>query len=142
VRGEVAIASAKLAYQIYKELFRSERFEKLAALGARSQRLLWASTSTKNPNYDDLKYVESLVGPETINTVTVETLDAYRDHGEPKGRLEEDLAKARLVLEQLPALGIDLGSVTAQLEHEGIEKFNKAFDRLMSALSEEIVLAV
>src|ERR1043166_3694564 len=90
VRGQVAIASARMAYQIYKEIFRSERFRKLASRGARVQRLLWASTSTKNPAYSDLKYVETVIGPDTINTVTVETLDAYRDHGDPKASLDQD----------------------------------------------------
>jgi transaldolase len=134
VRGEVAIASAKAASQMYKDLFGSDRFAQLAARGARSQRLLWASTSTKNPAYSDLKYVDALIGPETINTVTVETLDAYRDHGKPKPTLEQDVAKAKWVLEQLSKLEIDLSKVTAQLENEGVEKFNKAFDNLSRAL--------
>lgn len=142
VRGEVAIASAKVAYQIYKKLFSGERFQRLVAQGARGQRLLWASTSTKNPDYSDLKYVEALIGEDTINTVTLETLDAYRDHGEPKLRLEDDLAKAEWVLEQLPTAGIDLNAVTTQLEDEGVEKFNQAFDKLMSVLSQEIVSAL
>jgi transaldolase len=142
VRGEVAIASAKAAYQMYKELFGSDRFAQLAARGARSQRLLWASTSTKNPAYSDLKYVDALIGPETINTVTVETLDAYRDHGKPKPTLEQDVAKAKWVLEQLSKLEIDLSKVTAQLENEGVEKFNKAFDNLSRALSNKAGLAL
>ncbi len=134
-------ASATMAYQIYKELFGGERFEKLAARGARGQRLLWASTSAKNPDYSDLKYVEPLIGAETINTVTIETFDAYRDHGKPEARLEQDVAQAAWVMEQLPALGIDIDRVTQQLEDEGVEKFNQAFDKLMSALAGKKVLA-
>ena len=105
VRGQVAIASAKMAYQIYKEIFGSDRFRKLAAQGARVQRLLWASTSTKNPDYSDVKYVEALIGPDTVNTAPLETLDAYRDHGEPKARLEQDVKEARRVLERLAGTG-------------------------------------
>jgi len=134
VRGQVAIASATMAYQIYKEIFQSERFQKLADRGARVQRLLWASTSTKNPDYSDLKYVESLIGSDTINTVTVETLDAYRSHGEPKARLEQNVEQAGWVLQRLPELGINLDQVTQQLEDEGVERFNQSFDKLMNAL--------
>jgi len=135
-RGQVAIASARMAYQIYKEICRSDRFRKLSARGARVQRLLWASTSTKNPDYSDVKYVEALIGPETVNTVPLETLDAYRDHGEPIVRLEQDVQEARRVLEQLPGLGIDIDRVTQQLEDEGVEKFNKPFDKLMETLGQ------
>ncbi len=134
VRGQVAIASAKTAYQIYREIFQSERFQKLADCGARVQRLLWASTSTKNPDYSDLKYVESLIGPDTINTVTVETLDAYRDHGKPNASLEQDVEHAGWVLQRLPELGISIDQATQQLEDEGVAKFNHAFDKLMNAL--------
>lgn len=137
LHGQVAIASAKMSYQIYKELFGSERFEKLAAQGARGQRLLWASTSAKNLNYSDLKYIEPLIGPDTINTLTTETFEAYRDHGKPEARLERDLEQAARILKQLPALGINLDDVTRQLEFEGIEKFNRAFDQLISSLAEK-----
>jgi transaldolase len=136
VRGQVAIASAKMAYQLYKEIFQSEQFQKLADRGARVQRLLWASTSTKNPDYSDLKYVETLIGRDTINTVTVETLDAYRDHGQSKASLDSDVEKAGWVLQRLPELGINLDQVTQQLEDEGVEKFNQAFDKLMKALTQ------
>lgn len=134
VRGQVAIASAKMAYQVYKEILQGERFQKLADRGARVQRLLWASTSTKNPDYSDLKYVETLIGRDTINTVTVETLDAYRDHGQSKASLDRDVEQAGWVLQRLPELGINLDQVTQQLEDEGVEKFNQAFDKLMKAL--------
>ncbi len=136
VRGQVAIASAKMAYQIYKEIFGSERFKKLAAQGARVQRLLWASTSTKNPDHSDVKYVEALIGPDTVNTAPLETLDAYRDHGEPKARLEQDVEEARRVLERLPELGISIDKVTQRLEDEGVDKFNKPFDKLMETLAQ------
>ena len=132
--GEVAIASAKVAYSIYHEIFGSRRFKALAAKGARVQRLLWASTSTKNPAYPDLKYVEPLIGPETINTLPVETLNAYRDHGQPAVTLPQGLEKAAAVLQRLPELGIDLNRVTQQLEDEGVEKFNQPYDNLMRTL--------
>lgn len=134
-RGQVAIASAKMAYQIYKEMFWSGRFKELAVQGARVQRLLWASTSTKNPDESDVKYVEALIGPDTVNTVPLEILDAYRDHGDPKARLEHDVEEARLVLERLPELGISLDHVTRQLEDDGVEKFNKPFDKLLQTLA-------
>jgi len=134
--GQVAIASAKMAYQIYKEIFSSARFEKLAARGARAQRLLWASTSTKNPDYSDVKYVEAIIGADTVTTVPLETMDAYRDHGNPKACLEQDVEAARRVLERLPELGISIDEVTQQLVDEGIEKFNKPFDKLMETVAQ------
>jgi transaldolase len=135
-QGQVAIASAKMAYQIYKEIFASQRFGKLAAHGARVQRLLWASTSTKNPNYRDVKYVEALIGPDTVNTAPMETIDAYRDHGKPDARLEQGVEEARRVLGGLAELGINIDTVTQQLEDEGVDKFNKPFDKLMETLAQ------
>jgi transaldolase len=135
-RGQTAIASAKMAYRIYKEVFGGGRFGNLAAQGARVQRLLWASTSTKNPEYSDVRYVEALIGPDTVNTAPLETLNAYRDHGEPRARLEQDVEEARRVLERLPELGIDIDKVTQLLEDEGVEKFNKPFDKLMETLAQ------
>ncbi|MEJ2586520.1 MAG: transaldolase [Deltaproteobacteria bacterium] len=137
LHGRVAVSSAKAAYQIYKDIFGQERFARLAEQGARTQRVLWASTSTKNPDYSDVKYVEALIGPETVNTLPKETLDAYRDHGTPAGRLERDLAEAEDVLDALSQLDIDLGQVTGQLEDEGIEKFNKPYDALIKTLKEK-----
>jgi transaldolase len=134
VRGQVAIASAKVAYQIYKEIFSSDGFRKSTALGARVQRLLWASTGTKNLDYSDVKYVEALIGPNTVNTVPLETIDAYRDHGDPKPRLEQDVREAKRIMARLPELGINIDKATQQLENEGVEKFNKPFDKLMEAL--------
>uniref|UniRef100_A0A7V6A5T0 Transaldolase n=1 Tax=Desulfobacca acetoxidans TaxID=60893 RepID=A0A7V6A5T0_9BACT len=132
--GEVAIASAKLAYVIYKRVFGTERFKALVIKGARTQRLLWASTSTKNPAYADVKYVEPLIGPDSVNTLPPETLDAYRDHGNPASRLEEGVDHAAAVLQRLPELHIDINQVTQQLEDEGIEKFNKPYDSLIKTL--------
>jgi len=134
--GQVAVASAKMAYQIYKEIFGSDQFKKLAAQGARAQRLLWASTSTKNAAYSDVKYVEALIGPHTVNTAPMETLDAYRDHGDPKARLEQEIEESRSVLERLSELGIRIDDVTRQLEDEGVKKFNEPFDKLMETLAQ------
>ncbi|MBI5593429.1 MAG: transaldolase [Deltaproteobacteria bacterium] len=136
LHGQVAIASAREAYQIFKEIFHGERFRSLAEKGARTQHVLWASTSTKNPDYADVKYVEPLIGSETINTLPRETIDAYRDHGNPARRLEEGLDEARNVLKRLPEFGINIDEVTRQLEDEGIEKFNKPYDSLMKTLEE------
>jgi transaldolase len=135
VRGQVAIASAKMAYQLYKEIFGSGRFKTLADRGAPAQRLLWASTSTKNPDESDVKYVEALIGPDTVNTAPLETLAAYRDHGDPKARLEQDIMEARLVMERLQTLGINIDQVTQQLEDDGVMKFNKPFDKLLQTLA-------
>ena len=134
--GQIAIASARMAYQNYKEIFAGDRFRKLATKGARVQRLLWASTGAKNPDYSDVKYVEALIGPDTVNTVPLETLNAYRDHGEPKSRLEHDVKEAHWLLQQLPELGIDIDNVTRQLEDEGVEKFIKPFDKLMETVAQ------
>jgi len=123
-----------MAYSIYKRIFSNERFQALAAKGARPQRVLWASTGAKNPEYSDVKYVEALIGPDTVNTMPVETLNAYRDHGAPAPRLEEGLDQAASILQRLPELGIDLNQITQQLEDEGIEKFDNPYDSLRRAL--------
>lgn len=141
VSGQTAISSAKAAYHIYKEVFGADDFKKIAAKGASVQRLLWASTGAKNPDYSDVKYVDALIGPETVNTVPVKTLDAYREHGAPEASLEKDAAGAWRVLKLLPALGIDPDKVTRQLEEEGVEKFNKPFDKLLEALAQKAALA-
>jgi transaldolase len=140
--GQVAIASAKEAYQMYKEIFGGKRFCELQERGARPQKVLWASTSTKNPNYPDVKYVEPLIGPQTINTLPQETLNAYRDHGDPAPRLEENIEEAREVMGLLPELGIDIDLLTQQLEDEGIDKFNKPFDDLMANLEQKRAAAL
>jgi transaldolase len=137
LQGQIAIACAKVAYQMYKEMFSSDRFMKLVDQGARTQRLLWASTSTKNPAYSDTKYVEALIGPDTINTVPIETLNAYRAHGHPEQSLDQNVSEAYHHLNKLAAVGIDLNAVTQQLEDEGVEKFIAAADRSMASLEEK-----
>lgn len=135
--GEVAIDSAKMAYQIYKEVFSGERFQQLAGKGANKQKVLWASTSTKDPSFSDVKYVEALIGKDTINTLPLETIDAFRDHGNAQARLEENMDKVKSELEKLAQNGIDLAAVSDQLEKEGIEKFNKSFNQLLQAIGEK-----
>jgi transaldolase/glucose-6-phosphate isomerase len=137
LRGETAIASAKVAYQIYQEIFGSQRFQKLSQRGAHPQRLLWASTSTKNPEYSDVKYVETLIGQATVNTIPLETITAYREHGKPASRLEEATRAANHVLEGLQRAGINLDALTQELEDEGVKKFSQAFEKLMAALQEK-----
>lgn len=137
IHGEVATASAKVAYQDYKVLLTRPRMQSLIALGAHPQRLLWASTGTKNPAYSDIKYIEPLIGPETINTMPLETINAYRDHGHPAIRLEDELETAKLVLQELAELGIDLEAMTQQLEDEGVEKFSTAYNQLLQTLEQK-----
>lgn len=134
LKGQTAVASARMAYRLHHEMFRSPRFAALAEQGAQVQRPLWASTSVKNPAFSDVKYVEALIGPNTVTTLPVETLDAYRDHGKPAIRVDEDPKGSERILAMLEEAGIDLDAVTRQLEEEGIEKFNKPFDSLMAAL--------
>ncbi|MEO5999565.1 MAG: transaldolase [Chitinophagaceae bacterium] len=134
LKGEVAIASAKKAYEIYKDIFSGERFKTLEAMGAKRQRVLWASTSTKDATFSDVKYVESLIGPETINTITLETLNAFKDHGQAKNSLEDNSSKATKVLADLKEKGIDLDVITQKLEDEGIDKFNRAYDKILDAI--------
>jgi transaldolase/glucose-6-phosphate isomerase len=135
--GQVAISCAREAYQIFEEIFSSSRFNLLAENGAGKQRLLWASTSTKDPRYSDVKYVEALIGSETVNTIPLETLNAYRDHGDPGLRIEQDLISSRRILDSLPNMGIDLKQATEQLEHEGVHKFSRSFDRLMASIEKK-----
>jgi transaldolase len=137
LHGQAAIASARAAYGLYRDLFYSPRFNRLARLGARTQRLLWASTSTKNPAYSDVKYVEPLVGVDTINTLPIETIDAYRDHGKPSLQLDQGMAEARRFLKDFGKMGINLNAATQQLENEGVEKFNKALEQLMAVIDEK-----
>jgi transaldolase len=132
LKGKLAIANAKLAYQSYKEIFSGDRWQALEAKGASSQRCLWASTSTKNPDYPDTIYVEELVGPETVNTMPRELIEAVQDHAKIEDRLEQDLDGARKVLEDLEAAGIDYDDVVETLEREGVEKFAKSFKELFA----------
>ena len=133
--GKVAIASAKRAYLLYQELFAGPRWAALQAQGAQPQRLLWASTGNKNPNYDDLKYVEALIGPNTVNTIPVDTLDLYRTNGHPAARLTDALDQD--VLGSLPSLGLHLEALTDQLEREGAQKFTEPFAKLLAVLEQQ-----
>jgi transaldolase len=137
LKGKIAIASAKKAYEIFKRAFSGTRWEKLAAKGAKVQRLLWASTSSKDPSFKDTKYIESLIGPDTVNTIPLETIEAFRDHGIAKNTLGDDLDKATEILSRLKEGGIDLDIITQKLEDEGIEKFNKAFEKLLQAIGKQ-----
>jgi transaldolase len=134
LKGKLAVANAKLAYQHYRETFTGPRWEFLVSKGATPQRVLWASTSTKNPQYPDTMYVEELIGPDTINTMPEETIMAYQDHGDPEPRLERGLDEAHRVFEELAQAGVDYDDVTRTLEREGVEKFAASFDELMLAL--------
>ena len=135
LKGKVAIANAKMAYQDYKHLFAGDRWEKLAAKGAKPQRLLWASTGTKNKDYSDVLYVEELIGPNTVNTVPPATLDAFRDHGKVRDSLEENVEDARHVLEELERSGISLDAITAELVKDGVKQFADAADKLYGAVA-------
>jgi transaldolase len=135
LEGKVAIANAKRAYQRFKAIFQDARFRALAEKGARVQRPLWASTSTKNPKYRDVIYVETLVGPDTVNTLPFETLDAFRDHGEARVTIEEDVQGSERVLTRLEEAGISLKAVTDQVLREGVEKFAEPFDKLIKTIA-------
>ena len=134
VQGKVAIANGKLAYQSYLRIFGTDRWKKLAAKGAHTQRVLWASTSTKNPAYSDVMYIEELIGPDTVNTVPPATLDAYRDHGHPRTTLTQNIADAKQVMDTLPKAGISMKEVTDKLTDDGVRLFSEAFDKLLKAI--------
>ncbi len=142
LRGKVAIANAKLAYQTFTAMFTTRRWEDLKLHGARVQRLLWASTSTKNPAYPDTLYVDNLIGPETINTVPPATLQAFRDHGLAELTLARDLDQARQIIAQLETLGISMNDVTRQLEEEGVQAFADSFTQLLNAIEQRRRAAV
>ncbi|PTX91541.1 transaldolase [Opitutus sp. ER46] len=141
LQGQAAIACAKQAYQIYRELFGRERFHKLAVQGARPQRLLWASTSAKRPKERDVRYVEALIGPDTINTMPLKTLEGFRDHGDPTPRLEKNLDEVRATLRELGECGIDLEATARELEEEGLTKFTEPFDQLFASLQQKVDVA-
>jgi transaldolase len=134
LKGELAIANAKLAYQRYGEIFAGARWAALADKGATKQRCLWASTSTKNPDYRDVMYVEELIGPETVNTMPKETIEAFQDHGEVALTLEQGLDEARKVFRDLTAAGVDYDDVTETLEREGVQKFADSFRELLEGI--------
>lgn len=134
VLGKVAIANARLAYQRYKEIFRGDRWQALVSKGAQTQRVLWASTGTKNPNYSDVLYIDELIGPETINTMPPSTFEAFRDHGRPRASLEEDIEAAQKTMQTLEQLGISMKEVTDNLVKQGVQLFAEAFDKLLNAV--------
>jgi transaldolase / glucose-6-phosphate isomerase len=132
--GKVAIANGKLTYQRYQRIFSGARWQALASKGAQTQRVLWASTSTKNPHYRDVIYVEELIGPDTVNTMPPATIDAFRDHGVLRNSLTEDVAGAQKIMDDLRRAGISIQQVTAKLTDDGVKLFADAFDKLLAAV--------
>jgi transaldolase/glucose-6-phosphate isomerase len=132
--GKVAIANAKLTYQRYREIFSGNQWQALADKGAQTQRVLWASTSTKNPDYRDVVYIEELIGPQTVNTIPPPTAVAFRDHGKLRESLTEGVDEARETMEKLEQTGISMKEVTDRLLEEGVETFEVAFDKLLSTV--------
>jgi len=135
LRGKLGIANARVAYEAFEETFEAPRFRRLAEKGVAIQRPLWASTSTKDPAFPDLYYVEALIAPQSVDTMPPETFDAYRDHGDPRVRIHEDLAGAHDTFRRLAALGIDTPGIFRELEDEGIKKFADSFDALLAAVA-------
>jgi transaldolase len=135
LKGKVAVANSKVVYKRFKDIFHGEAFARLQSAGAGRQRLLWASTSTKNPDYPDTLYIDELIGPETVNTMPPKTIDAFRDHGRLANMLEKDIDEAQLVLDNLAELSINLDEITAQLQEDGVEAFAKSFDSLINTIS-------
>lgn len=134
IQGKVAIANGKQTYEKYQAIFSTPRWKALAAKGAQTQRVLWASTSTKNPAYRDVLYVEELIGPDTVDTIPPATLDAFRDHGKPRQSLTEDLPAAHKTMETAARLGISMKEVTDKLTDDGVRLFSEAFDKLLAAV--------
>src|SRR5262249_10584205 len=139
--GKIAIANAKLTYQRYRELFGGQRWQALASKGAQTQRVLWASTSTKNPNYRDVMYVEELIGPDTVNTIPPATFDAFREHGRLRASLVEHIEEAHDTMDTLVRVGISMQEVTDKLLKEGVELFAEAFDKLLTAVASKVKTA-
>jgi transaldolase len=135
LRGRTAVAQAQTAYRLFQQRFSGERWEALAARGARVQRPLWASTSTKNPTYVDTLYVDTLIGPDTVNTMPEATLEAFDDHGTLARTVDADFAAADEVLANVERVGVDLDAVSALLEDQGVASFAKSFDELLTALT-------
>lgn len=134
ILGKVATANGKQTYERYQRIFGGERWKKLAAKGAQTQRVLWASTSTKNPNYSDVMYVDELIGADTVNTMPPATIDAFRDHGRPRASLTEDVESANRVMETVARTGISMKEVTDKLTEDGVRLFAEAFDKLLKAV--------
>jgi transaldolase len=142
LRGKAAIANARLAYEAFREIFYGDEFRELRDAGAHVQRCLWASTSTKDPQYRDVVYVEELIGPETVNTLPLETIEAFNDHGRVEATLEQGIDEAHQTFERLAAIGVDMDEVTDELLREGVEKFGASFDELIETIeSKRQVLA-
>ena len=138
LKGRLAVANAKLAYRHYQHTFQGPRWDYLAGKGATPQRVLWASTSTKNPDYSDTLYVDELIGPDTINTMPEETIGAFQDHGSPRPSLHDGLAEAQAVLEELAKAGVSYDEVTDTVEREGVEKFEGSFRELLDSLAAKL----
>ncbi|HTA13281.1 MAG TPA: transaldolase [Solirubrobacteraceae bacterium] len=138
LKGRLAVANAKLAYRHYQHIFQGPRWDYLASKGATPQRVLWASTSTKNPDYPDTLYVDDLIGPDTINTMPEETVRAFQDHGSPKPALQDGLSDAQVVFERLASAGVDYDDITDTLEREGVEKFEASFRELLDSLASKL----
>jgi transaldolase len=134
IRGKVAIANGKLAYQRYLKIFSGPQWDALKAKGAQTQRVLWASTSTKNPAYPDILYVQELIGPNTVNTIPPATFDAFRDHGQPRETLTEDVEGAAQVMKDLADVGVSIDQATDKLTDDGVRLFEEAFDKLLAAV--------
>ena len=134
LKGKVAIANGKITYQRYKQIFSGPRWQALAARGAQTQRVLWASTSTKNPAYSDVYYVEELIGPDTVDTIPPATFDAFRDHGKPRASLEENIQAAQDTMQGLERAGISMKAATDKLTEDGVKQFADAFDKLLAAV--------
>jgi len=139
LKGKLAVANAKLAYHRYQHIFAGPRWEYLAGKGGTPQRVLWASTSTKNPAYPDTLYVDELIGPDTVNTMPEETIRAFQDHGTPRSMLTDGLTEAQAVFDRLAAAGVDYDDVTDTLEREGVEKFEDSFRELLDSLEQKLV---
>ncbi|MGD2058870.1 MAG: transaldolase [Anaerolineales bacterium] len=139
LKGEIAIANAKMAYQRFTQVFAGDRWDELEAAGARVQRVLWGSTSTKNPDYPDTLYVDSLIGPHTVNTIPFKTIEAFLDHGTPERTVDRGIDQARSALEKLSALPVDLDQVTDELLKEGVESFADDYEQLLSGLSQKAI---
>jgi transaldolase/glucose-6-phosphate isomerase len=134
--GKVAIANGKLTYQRYKQIFSGPKWDALAAKGAQTQRVLWASTSTKNPAYSDIYYVEELIGKDTVDTIPPATYDAFRDHGKPRNSLEENVEAAHQTMQGLEKAGISMKAATDKLTDDGVKQFSSAFDTLLAAVAQ------
>ncbi len=141
LQGRLAVANAKVAYQAYREIFGSPRFQRLANKGARVQRLLWASTGTKNPGYLDVIYVEELIGAPIVNTMPPATIEAFKDHGRLRNSLEEDVAQAEVVIAEIEAAGLSVEAITGQLLDEGVASFAQAFEDLLAAVEKQTAAA-